>query len=204
MAASRITLAVAAVLLFAGGRARAAEDELARAHFLLGEAAYQEGRYADAIKEFQASQAIDPRPALEYNIGMCQELLGDKPAAIAAFERYLATEKEVKERAAIEKRIARLKEELRTRRAAASGTGTGTGAGAGTGTGTGAGAGAGAGAATRAPAVAARPTPVYRKGWFWAVLVGSAAAVALGVGLGVGLGARGEDSFTNLTNVTLR
>jgi tetratricopeptide (TPR) repeat protein len=196
MAASRIALAVAAVLLCAGGRARAAEDELARAHFLLGEAAYQEGRYADAIKEFQASQAIDPRPALEYNIGMCQELLGDKPAAIAAFERYLATEKEVKERAAIEKRIARLKEELRARRAAEAAAAAGTGAAA---------APAPAPApAPRVAAVAARPTPVYRKGWFWAVLVGSAAAVALGVGLGVGLGARSEDSFTNLTNVTLR
>jgi tetratricopeptide (TPR) repeat protein len=185
-----------AALLPATARAQEATNEdLARAHSLLGEAAYAEARYADALREFRAAYALDARPALLYNVAMCHERIGDLPAAIDGFERYLAADSTISDRTLVERRVDRLREELRARGAAGPPKP------------------AIVAPASVAPTPSPSPlgpppparaaTPVYKKGWFWAVVIGSAALVAVGVGLGVGL-SQGGDSSTNLTTVTLR
>ncbi len=62
----------------------------ARAHFQRGQRAYSEGRYADALLAFRAAFALQPLPALEFNIARCHEQLGQLAEAIAAYRRFIA------------------------------------------------------------------------------------------------------------------
>lgn len=77
------------VFLFLAAPARAEDATAAQAHYARGAQLYQEARYSDAIDEFEAARRYAPLPAFDYNIGRCQERLGENTAAIAAYERYL-------------------------------------------------------------------------------------------------------------------
>lgn len=131
--------------------------EQAKAHYDLGRAEYQAGRYARALEEFQRSYRSAPIPELIFNIGRCQEELGDIAAAASSYRQYLAVHAGAEERAALEAHAAELE-----RRGRASPR-----------------------IEERSPAidsVRASPRPVWRRGWFWGVLVavvlaGAAAAV---------------------------
>jgi tetratricopeptide (TPR) repeat protein len=61
----------------------------ARALFLAGKAAFEEGRYEAALGYFQASYDQSQRPALLYNIAQCHDRLRQDEQAVAAFEKYL-------------------------------------------------------------------------------------------------------------------
>jgi tetratricopeptide (TPR) repeat protein len=61
----------------------------ARALFLAGKAAFEEGRYDTALGYFQASFDQSERPALLYNIAQCHDRLRQDEQAVAAFEKYL-------------------------------------------------------------------------------------------------------------------
>jgi tetratricopeptide (TPR) repeat protein len=70
------------VLLSAGGVAHAQEAD----PFAAGNAAFQQGDYAQALALFQNARAAgSDTPALEYNIGVCQYRVGDYAAAEATF-----------------------------------------------------------------------------------------------------------------------
>ena len=88
------------------------EDELARAHFLSGQSYFDEQHYADALHEFQEAYRISKRPGFQYNIGVCQERLGQIDGAVAAFERYLREAPNAPDRAPVEAHL----RELRGRR----------------------------------------------------------------------------------------
>lgn len=62
----------------------------ARAQFQRGQRAYSEGRYSDALQAFRAAHALQPLPALEFNIARCHEQLGQLAEAIAAYRRFIA------------------------------------------------------------------------------------------------------------------
>jgi tetratricopeptide (TPR) repeat protein len=91
----RITLVLAlAVALLAAGTAAArpptpAEKKAAKAHFDQGRAYYDAGGYLDAVREYEQAYALVPLPELLFNIGQAWRLKGDKPQAIAAYQRYL-------------------------------------------------------------------------------------------------------------------
>src|SRR5690348_7876731 len=74
--------------------ARANEDpdtEVARKHFNAGRSFYDKGEYERALDEFQAARRVRPHPALDYNIARCLDRLEQYEDAIAAYERYAAT-----------------------------------------------------------------------------------------------------------------
>lgn len=65
------------------------EVTLAKAHFKRATTLYRQGRYRDAIAEFEASYRAKPHGVLHYNIAQCYEKLGDIPAALRSFHEYL-------------------------------------------------------------------------------------------------------------------
>ena len=87
---SRTLLLTAACVLLA--LARAAHGTDAGALFAEGEQAFSAGRYADALRLFEAArEAGSTGPSSYYNIGVCQYRLGDYDAAEVTFAT-LATE----------------------------------------------------------------------------------------------------------------
>lgn len=68
----------------------AKELAAAKASFKQGRAYYEAGAYSDAAKEYERAYSIAPLPDLLFNIAQAYRMQGDKPKAIAAYERYLA------------------------------------------------------------------------------------------------------------------
>lgn len=62
----------------------------ARAHYESAQRLYDEGRYLEAIADFQVAYRKKPHPNVLYNIGQAYERLLDYGASVAAFSRYLA------------------------------------------------------------------------------------------------------------------
>jgi hypothetical protein len=52
----------------------------------------QMGRYGEAIAELNAAYVEKPLPLILFNIGLYQQRLGNREAAIAAYEQYLAAD----------------------------------------------------------------------------------------------------------------
>lgn len=82
----------------------------ARALFLAGRVAFDEGRFEAAIRHFQASYELSERPALLYNIAQCYDRLRRDPQAIEAFERYLQAAPDAENRPTVEARLRALRE----------------------------------------------------------------------------------------------
>lgn len=76
---------------------------------------YQAGRFVEAIALLERAYELVGAAVLQYNLARAYEGNGDLERAVAAYERYLAEEAEVKDRGAIETRIATLKRQLRER-----------------------------------------------------------------------------------------
>jgi len=87
---------VCALLLAWSAAALAQESDFdtdaARALFKRGTVQYDAGHYRDALGMFEQARAIKPLPAFDYNIAKCHEQLGELDAAVAAYERYTATQ----------------------------------------------------------------------------------------------------------------
>jgi tetratricopeptide (TPR) repeat protein len=82
-------LAIAAAPALA--RKPAAKDlAAAKAHFKQGKAYHEAGAYLEAVKEYEKAYALAALPDLLFNIGQAYRMQGDKPKAIAAYERFLA------------------------------------------------------------------------------------------------------------------
>ncbi len=84
-------------------------DNAARELFLAGRAAYEAGRYEEALTQFQRAHSLSGRNELLFNIGQSFDRLRRDADAIEAFERYLQTEPAQDERVAIEARLAILR-----------------------------------------------------------------------------------------------
>lgn len=87
----------------------------ARAVFEKAAKAYHEADYERAIKLFKRAYELDPHPALIYNVGQAYEKLGDVPAALRSFRRYLRLAPDAKDRATVEAGIKNLEKRLRAR-----------------------------------------------------------------------------------------
>ena len=64
-------------------------EQAARHHFADGDAAYKAGRYAEALKEFEAGYAISRRPGFLLNMGHTERKLGHLREARALYKKYL-------------------------------------------------------------------------------------------------------------------
>jgi len=90
-----------------------AEDEEspseARALFLAGRVAFEEGRFEAAIRHFEASYELSQRAALLYNIAQCYDRLRRDRDAMEAFERYLQVSPMAENRSTVEARLRALR-----------------------------------------------------------------------------------------------
>ncbi|MBI2898204.1 MAG: tetratricopeptide repeat protein [Deltaproteobacteria bacterium] len=112
----RSALLVVAVLLAAPSAAEAQMDErAARAHFEAASSYYDQGRYEEALHEFEEALRAAPdaqKGLMVFNIGQAQERLGRLAEAIESFQRYLELEPAAPDRAAIEARLSNLRARL--------------------------------------------------------------------------------------------
>lgn len=92
--------------------AASARDEEARNLFEAARAAYEEGRYEEALERFEESYRLSARPGLLYNIGQTAERLRRDERAIEAYEAYLAAAPDAPNAAAVQRRIEILREQL--------------------------------------------------------------------------------------------
>jgi tetratricopeptide (TPR) repeat protein len=54
-----------------------------------GKAAYDAGKYEDALELFLDAQSLYPSPVFHYNVALCQEALGNLEQAVISYEAYL-------------------------------------------------------------------------------------------------------------------
>jgi tetratricopeptide (TPR) repeat protein len=117
--------AALAVLLSAAGAARAAGDltpqQKAEMKVLYEKAtrAYDVGKYAEAIEEYQKAYEIGGDPPMLYNIAQAYRL-NDQPAeAVRFYRRYLQRAPQARNREDVERKIADLERKVEERRKAA-------------------------------------------------------------------------------------
>lgn len=71
---------------------------------------YVEGRYTDAIREFEEAHRLAPHPSVLFNIGRCHESLGNVAKALSTYQHALQTAKDDELTRDLQQRIARLRE----------------------------------------------------------------------------------------------
>ncbi len=91
----------------------AGEGSDARALFMRGQEAYQHGDYESAVENWRRAYAVDPRPALQYNLAQAYGRLGRLAEERDALELYIAgASPEDPSLAGARARIATLRERL--------------------------------------------------------------------------------------------
>lgn len=116
-------LAVLAVSLAAGGAARAAEltpQQKAEMKSLYERAtrAYDVGKYAEAIEEYQKAYEIGGDPPMLYNIAQSYRLNDQPGEAVRFYRRYLQRAPQARNREDVERKIAELERSIEERRKA--------------------------------------------------------------------------------------
>ncbi|HVZ74553.1 MAG TPA: tetratricopeptide repeat protein [Polyangia bacterium] len=107
---SRLLRPVLALLLLlaAVAPARAQDTVSAKEHYQRGTSYYDLGRYADAIKEFEAAYQIKNDPALLFNLAQSHRLAGNVDQALHFYKTYLRYVPHPSNRAEIDSRIDQL------------------------------------------------------------------------------------------------
>ena len=83
----------------------------------LGNTAYNNARYDDALGHFQQAATLYASADFQYNIGLCYERLGKPEEAIRAFKTYLRAKPTAGDRANVEDRIFQLEKEIADQKA---------------------------------------------------------------------------------------
>ncbi len=106
-----VLLVVLLGLLCARGAQAQAEsaDARARIHFESGSEHFQDGDYEAALREFQAAFDQSHRPALHYNLYLCQERLGHYQKAADELQTFLGSGVHVENSDQLEARLANLR-----------------------------------------------------------------------------------------------
>jgi tetratricopeptide (TPR) repeat protein len=92
---------------------------VARAHFKRAEAAFNLGKFEEALASYQAAYEAKALPGFLFNIAQCHRNLGNHERALFFYRRYLALDPQTPNRAVVEELIA---ETERRRDAQAPGT----------------------------------------------------------------------------------
>lgn len=87
-----------------------ADDAVARGLFQAGKAAYEAGKYEDALTFFEQAHARSGRPQLLFNIGQAAERLRRDEKALEVFRAYLTQVPDAPNRADVEARIKQLEQ----------------------------------------------------------------------------------------------
>lgn len=91
------------------------QDRLARTHYDAGSSYYQQGRYEDALREFEEAHRLSSparKAVLLYNIGLAHERLGHLSEAIDALRRYLEGAPDADDAEIVQERIRTLQARL--------------------------------------------------------------------------------------------
>ncbi len=86
-----IVCAIGLLAVAAPARAQTASETKAHDAFVLGQAAFNEARYDDALTQFQAAYDLSKRPELLLTLAKTYRKLGRYDDALAACDRYLTT-----------------------------------------------------------------------------------------------------------------
>jgi len=113
LAAIAAAATVAPTAALGQGEPTADAKDQAREHYTNGKALYEEGKFAEALEEFQAAYDAKPHPTVLKSVAECQVQVGDITGAIETFEKYLADPASTKKEA-IETRLAEVKAMLGT------------------------------------------------------------------------------------------
>src|ERR1700690_2496951 len=118
----RTVVALLALVLIFGvaAPARAQDAMSAKEHYQKGTSYYDLGRYADAIKEFEAAYQIKNDPALLFNLAQSHRLAGNSDQALHFYRTYLRYVPKPPNRAEIESRITQLEQLVAQKNAAQS------------------------------------------------------------------------------------
>jgi tetratricopeptide (TPR) repeat protein len=99
--------------------ARAPADEgVAKGLFQAGKAAYEAGRYEEALSFFEQAYTQSERPRMLYNIGQTADRLRRDERALEAFRKFLELVPDDPLRVEVEKRVAALEQAVAARDAA--------------------------------------------------------------------------------------
>jgi tetratricopeptide (TPR) repeat protein len=89
-----------------------APDREAREAFVSGSAAFEAGRFEQALRDFQRSYALSGRAALLYNIGLAHDRLRHDREAFEAFQAFLDADPTTVHRPRVEARLRSLREAI--------------------------------------------------------------------------------------------
>lgn len=119
--ASRGFLAFAFAVLLAGtasAQSSTASDDAARILFEAGAAAYDAGRYEEALDDFQRAYELSQRPVLHYNVALALDRLRRDEDALGSYRRFLAeAPATAPHRGEVESRVVVLERSVAERRA---------------------------------------------------------------------------------------
>lgn len=92
-----------------------AEDRTdeAKGLFSAGRAAFEAGRYRDAVDYFRRSYTLSRRAALLYNIAISYDRMSDDAKALEAYEQYLSLQPHASNQTEVESRVAALRAALK-------------------------------------------------------------------------------------------
>jgi len=97
-----------------GGRAaQITDDAEARRFFDAGQAAFQAGRFGDALQAFDSAYERKPLPELRYNQAACLDKLGLRELAAQRYDAYLKEKPDAADAGKVHQRIATLREQAR-------------------------------------------------------------------------------------------
>jgi len=80
----------------------------AKEHFINGQEYYEQGRYKEAVEEFQKAYDLDPRPLLLYNIAQAYEKLGNLPKSVDYLKQFLKKDTQKTDTKTVQNKIANL------------------------------------------------------------------------------------------------
>ena len=106
-----LTVALVLLVVVSGARAADQEKEAAKAHVRKATAAYNLGKYAEAIKEYEAAyeQTLDPN--LLFNVGQAYRLAGDHEKAIMAYRSFIRSTPDSERRRLAESKIREIEQQ---------------------------------------------------------------------------------------------
>jgi tetratricopeptide (TPR) repeat protein len=84
----------------------------AREHFERGEAFFKLEKYKEALEQYEQGYLAKADPSFLYNIAQCHRLMGDKPAALRFYKRFLNEATHVPNRPIVEQHIKELEASL--------------------------------------------------------------------------------------------
>lgn len=84
----------------------------AQSRFEAGVAAYQEGRYREAVERFKEADQLAPSPLLSFNIAKVYERMADNRSALAWYRDYLRRLPNADNRASVLERVTALEKAL--------------------------------------------------------------------------------------------